>query len=369
MMNDIQGVILSEHIHTNINLLMDDILTNTTYKYFKYILSKIEWEFNNSAFIDNILCTYVILIGRLHLSIEDIVSYRGTLLLHDECENFLWNDVFHPEVRIFKMIDEEQMYLKMISYTIKNGSQKIDKNNISMRSIFGKQLEFSLTNKRIPIITSRRIIFKDVLHELLWFLKGCPRSNYLKRHGVHKWEGSSDLLVGPIYGYQWRRWGADHTKRDEKGIDQISNIITSLRLGDYSNRRLILSAWNVSDLYKMVLPPCHCFCQFYVSEIGLCCSLTLRSSDVFMGLPSNIACYAILTRMIAHVTQLPTDKLVVNLGEVYMYENHIQQCIEQIKHKTYEFPKLHITSKTDDIDELTYEDFNLNGYTYTRSPI
>jgi thymidylate synthase len=208
---------------------------------------------------------------------------------------------------------------------------------------------------------------------MLWFLKGCTHTNYLSQNGVKTWDGysSREFLddngfkkykegdLGPIYGYQWRNWGGNKRK---KGFDQINNIITSLKSGDYSSNKLILSSWNVSELHKMVSTPSHCFCQFYMSDKGLCCALTQISSNIFVELPLNIASYALLTRMIAHVTRLKTDKLVINLGDNHIYEHNVHQCKYQLSQNTRNFPELYITNQTDDIDELTYDDFILKGY-------
>jgi thymidylate synthase len=313
-----------------------------------------------------------------------MVSYRGNLLIPESDNIFLWNDPFHPKVRLYRMVSEENMYLRLMKYILNIGIHRHDRTNVGTRSVFGKTIEFSLQNNVLPLLTSKKVFFKGVLHELLWFLKGSTTTELLHRHNIKIWDGNSnrDFLnarglhsynegeLGPIYGYQWRHWGdayepmskrSSPQKRNE-GIDQINQIITTLKKGDHHNRRMILSAWNVSDLEKMVLPPCHCLCQFYVSDVGLCCALTQRSADVFLGLPFNIASYAILTRMIAHVCGLASDKLVIHLGDAHIYSNHVEQCMTQLKNKTYNFPTLKFSKNITDIDHFEYKYFVLEKY-------
>lgn len=374
-LDNITGVVLSEYIHPNINAVLTDVFDNEPYAYYKHLKSSVNWT-SNPKRIHDVSCKYVIVIGHVQ-NTEELLNYRGRPLLHMEGNAFLWNDSFHPEVRVYYLTSEEGKYLDIMKFILKHGSVRIDRTKVGTRSIFGKTLEFGLQDNRLPLLTSKKVFFKGVLHELLWFLRGSTTTKQLHQNGVKIWDGNStrDFLdrrglssykegeLGPIYGYQWRKWGAEYkNKTGSNGIDQINHIITTLKLGDHTNRRMILSAWNVSDLQKMVLPPCHCFCQFYVSDYGLCCALTQRSADVFLGLPFNIASYATLTHMIAHVTGLRTDKLVIHLGDTHIYNNHIEQCEQQLSQSLFDFPKLKITRTTANIDDLVYEDFVLDGY-------
>tara|TARA_Y100000389_G_scaffold164614_1_gene168431 strand:+ start:31117 stop:32298 length:1182 start_codon:yes stop_codon:yes gene_type:complete len=378
IITDTYGLFISEHIYENIYPVIDDIFTNTIYSYYKHLRHNIDWKTSSNYSIHSIQCKYVILIGNTTSDIESVVEYRGTLLLPNEENNFLWNDSFHPKVRIYSIVSEEGMYINLLKSILNHGSIRIDRTNVGTHSIFGKKLEFSLQNNTLPMLTSKKVAFRVVLHELLWFLKGSTNTEELQRHNIKIWDGNStrEFLnnrglpeykegeLGPIYGFQWRNWGGSYKniEKNPEGIDQINNIITTLKHKDFYNRRMILSAWNVGDLSKMVLPPCHCFCQFYVSDIGLCCALTQRSADVFLGLPFNITSYALLTHMIAHVTQLKTDKLIINLGDTHIYNNHIEQCKLQLQNPHYEFPMIHITKETPNIDELVFEDFNVVNY-------
>ena len=378
------GVILSEHIHPNTETLLDDIFDNTIYSYYKDLRTQVQWS-TDTTLVQHVRCAYVIMIGRTDLCWEDAVAYRGALLFPDNDNIFLWNDQFHPKARIYRMVSEGTMYLNLMRYTLENGLIRNDRTQVGTRSVFGKSIQFSLQHDTLPLLTSKKVYFKAVLHELLWFLKGSTTTDSLREHNIKIWDGNSnrDFLnsrgletyregeLGPIYGYQWRNWGdiyqpvSQRTLPDSKqegGIDQIRQIITTLQRGDHHNRRMILSAWNVSDLDKMVLPPCHCLCQFYVSDVGLCCALTQRSADVFLGLPFNIASYALLTRMIAHVCGLVCDKLVIHLGDTHVYSNHVDQCTTQLQNDIYNFPTLRITKTTTNIDELVYDDFVVENY-------
>ena len=373
------GLLLSEHIHEDIQPVLNDIFNNTNYSYYRQVLYNIDWKVTNSSLIHSNQCKYVILLGNPVSFIESIVHYRGTLLLPDENIFFSLNDSNHTTIRIYSMESEEGMYLNLMRFILNHGSNRMDRTNVGTHSVFGKKLDFSLQDNALPILTSKKVAFNMVLHELLWFLKGSTTTEHLHHHNVKIWDGNStrEFLdnrglhnyqegeLGPIYGFQWRNWGGTYktTETNSCGIDQINSIITTLKRGDFYNRRMILSAWNVGDLSKMVLPPCHCFCQFYVSDIGLCCALTQRSADVFLGLPFNITSYALLTHMIAHIVKIKTDKLVINLGDTHIYNNHIEPCKIQLQNSIYNFPTLRITKETADIDEFVFEDFSVLNYT------
>lgn len=371
------GLILNEFIH---NELLTDVFEHTSLQHYKYLQDTIEWKFNDMSFIHSVHCKYVMVIGNVSSWIRDIIEYRGTKLttIQNMCNNEMLHNIFsHPNVELYMMYMEEEMYLNLMRNVLQRGQIKHDRTKVGTLSLFAKQLCFDLQNECLPLLTSKRVFFKGVLTELLWFLKGSTDTRELLEKNVHIWDGNSsrDYLdkrglgnykegeLGPVYGYQWRNWGGVYPSK-EKGIDQINRIITSLKFGDVHNRRLILSAWNVSDLPKMALPPCHMCCQFYVSDIGLCCVLTQRSGDLFLGVPFNIASYAILTRMIAKCAGLNTHRLIINLGDVHVYKTHVKACEEQLLRECFEFPTLKINTNTKNIDEFQYEDFEIVNYKY-----
>ena len=304
---------------------------------------------------------------------EGILSYRGELYdVYDRC----W--------MIYQIFSEEEMYLKLMRSVLERGTERPDRTNVGTRAMFGKRLEFSLQNNRLPVMTTKRVFLKGVVKELLWFLGGATNASSLRDDGVHIWDGNSTRAyldsrgldsyeegeLGPVYGYQWRNWGKPYTKNGtdrSTGVDQVENIIRTIRENPF-DRRMVMSAWNVSDIPKMALPPCHIFAQFYVENdcvtntMRLSCSMYQRSADLFLGVPFNITSYALLTHMIAHVTGCVADKLIMNFGDAHIYNNHIEQVKTQLDRPGFKFPKITIDCDTEDIDDIKYEHFKVDGY-------
>ena len=248
-------------------------------------------------------------------------------------------------------------YLEMCQHILDNGVDREDRTGTGTRSIFGYQLKFDL-EKGFPLMTTKKIYWKAVVHELLWFLKGDTNIKYLNDNNVHIWDEWADENgdLGNVYGHQWRSWeGRDGT------IDQISKVIDQIKENPYS-RRLIVNAWNVGDLDKMALPPCHLLFQFYVAEGKLSCQLYQRSCDTFLGVPFNIASYSLLTHMIAQVVGLEVGEFVWTGGDVHIYQNHFDQVKEQLSRKPRSLPQLKITTDTENIFEIDFEDIELIGY-------
>ena len=248
-------------------------------------------------------------------------------------------------------------YLKLINHILENGEEKGDRTGTGTISIFGHQTKYSLENS-FPLVTTKKVHLKSIIHELLWFLKGETNIEYLKNNNVKIWNEWADENgeLGPVYGYQWRSWPS----YDGKKIDQIKNIIHDIKHNPDS-RRLIVSAWNVGQIPKMALPPCHSFFQFYVANKKLSCQLYQRSADVFLGVPFNIASYSLLTMMIAQVCNLQPGKFVHTLGDAHLYLNHIEQAKTQLSREPKKAPKMKINAK-DNIFDFVFEDFKLIGY-------
>jgi thymidylate synthase len=244
-------------------------------------------------------------------------------------------------------------YLELIREIKYSGAIKSDRTGTGTYSLFGKQIRFDL-NEGFPIVTTKKVHFKSVVHELLWFLKGDTNVKYLQDNGVRIWDEWADEEgnLGPIYGHQWRNWN---------GHDQIAEVIEQIKTNPDS-RRLIVSAWNVDDLDKMALHPCHCLFQFYVNNGKLSCQLYQRSADVFLGVPFNISSYALLTHMIAHVTNLGVGEFVHTFGDVHLYANHIDQAMEQLSRAPKALPKLILDSSVTSIDDFRAEHISLEGY-------
>lgn len=241
---------------------------------------------------------------------------------------------------------------------MKNGVRKEDRTGTGTLSTFGYQMRFDL-QEGFPVLTTKKLHLRSIIHELLWFLKGSTNIEYLNQNKVTIWDEWADENgdLGPIYGYQWRSWPAG----DGKHVDQIRNVIRSLKENPDS-RRHIVSAWNVSDLGKMALPPCHILFQFYVSEGRLSTQLYQRSCDIFLGVPFNIASYSLLTMMIARVTGLEPGEFIHTLGDAHIYLNHIDQVKLQLTRKPYPLPQMKINPGKNDIDEFVFEDFELVNY-------
>ncbi|HNQ83286.1 MAG TPA: thymidylate synthase [Bacteroidales bacterium] len=249
-------------------------------------------------------------------------------------------------------------YLELLDHVRKNGVEKADRTGTGTLSVFGYQMRFDL-QKGFPVLTTKKLHLRSIIHELLWFLKGETNLKYLHENKVtiwDEWAGPNGDL-GPVYGYQWRSWPAGNGKH----IDQISNVIHSIKTNPDS-RRHIVSAWNVGELDKMALPPCHLLFQFYVAEGKLSCQLYQRSCDIFLGVPFNIASYALLTLMVARVTGLQPGDFVHTLGDAHIYLNHIEQVMLQLSRKPYPLPKMNLNPERTNIFDFVFEDFELVDY-------
>jgi len=251
-----------------------------------------------------------------------------------------------------------QQYLDLMRHVRDNGVLKGDRTGTGTRSIFGCQMRFDL-GRGFPLLTTKKVHLKSVIYELLWFLRGDSNIAYLQAHGVRIWNEWADEHgdLGPVYGRQWRSWPT----ADGRTIDQISRVVEQIAANPNS-RRLIVSAWNVGDVERMALPPCHCFFQFYVAEGRLSCQLYQRSADIFLGVPFNIASYALLTTMVAQVSGLAPGEFVHTFGDAHLYLNHLDQVDEQLQRTPLELPRLHLNPQVEDIFAFRYEDFRLEGY-------
>ena len=249
-------------------------------------------------------------------------------------------------------------YLTLLEHVKQNGQKKEDRTGTGTMSVFGYQMRFNL-NEGFPLLTTKKVHLKSVIYELLWFLSGDTNIKFLKDNGVSIWDEWADENgnLGPVYGHQWRSWPTSEGKE----IDQISNLINQINKTPDS-RRLIVSAWNVGEINKMKLPPCHCFFQFYVVDGRLSCQLYQRSADIFLGVPFNIASYALLTQMIAHVCGLEYGEFIHTLGDAHIYTNHIDQVNEQLRRKPKKLSQIKINPSVKNIFDFKYEDFSLEGY-------
>jgi thymidylate synthase len=251
-----------------------------------------------------------------------------------------------------------QAYLDLLRHILEHGTDKSDRTGTGTRSVFGHQLRFDLS-EGFPLLTTKKLHVKSIIHELLWFLQGSTNIAYLKEHGVKIWDEWADANgdLGPVYGKQWRSWeGADG-----KTVDQISEVVHQIRHNPDS-RRLIVSAWNVAELPKMALMPCHALFQFYVANGKLSCQLYQRSADVFLGVPFNIASYALLTMMIAQVCDLEPGDFVHTFGDVHLYSNHFEQAQLQLTREPRSLPVMRIDPSVKDLFAFRYEHFSLEGY-------
>ncbi|XP_046635299.1 thymidylate synthase-like isoform X3 [Daphnia pulicaria] len=275
---------------------------------------------------------------------------------------------------------EEHQYLNLIKNLLQNGNVKGDRTGTGTRSIFGAQMRFSLRSGRFPLLTTKRVFWRGLMEELLWFVRGSTNANELREKDIHIWDGNSsreflDSLglkdreegdLGPIYGFQWRHFGANydnmHSDYSCQGVDQLKNLISTIRTNP-DDRRMILTAWNPSALPLMALPPCHCLAQFYVANGELSCQMYQRSADMGLGVPFNIASYSLLTCMIAHVTGLnKPGEFIHTLGDAHVYNNHISALEKQLERQPRPFPTLKIVRKVSDIDDFKADDFVLEGY-------
>ena len=251
-----------------------------------------------------------------------------------------------------------RQYLDLLNHVLEHGDKKEDRTGTGTISVFGYQMRFDLSEK-FPLLTTKKVHLKSVIHELLWFLKGSTNIGYLKENGVSIWDEWADENgdLGPVYGSQWRSWQTS----DGRMIDQISNLIENIK-NNPDSRRLIVSAWNVGEVDKMKLPPCHCFFQFYVANDKLSCQLYQRSADIFLGVPFNIASYALLTLMIAQVTNLAPGEFVHTLGDAHIYSNHIEQVKQQLSREVKDLPIMKINPNVKDIFSFKFDDFEILNY-------
>ena len=249
-------------------------------------------------------------------------------------------------------------YLGLIEHVLSQGTRKLDRTGTGTLSVFGYQMRFDLGHG-FPLLTTKKLHLKSIVHELLWFLKGDTNVRYLQEKGVSIWDDWADEggNLGPVYGFQWRSWPAP----DGRKIDQISNVIQQIKVNPDS-RRIIVSAWNVADIDDMALPPCHALFQFYVAEKKLSCMLYQRSADIFLGVPFNIASYALLTMMVAKVTDLQPGEFIHTLGDAHLYCNHLDQAKQQLTRKPFRLPTMHLNPDVKDIFSFRFEDFELVGY-------
>lgn len=251
-----------------------------------------------------------------------------------------------------------KQYLDLMQHVLDNGIKKEDRTGTGTYSIFGHQMRFDLS-EGFPVITTKKLHLRSIIHELLWFLKGDTNIKYLKENKVSIWDewADEDGELGPVYGHQWRSWPAENGEV----IDQISKVVEQIK-SNPDSRRLIVSAWNVSEIEKMALPPCHTFFQFYVAEGKLSCQLYQRSADIFLGVPFNIASYALLTMMVAQVCDLEAGEFVHTFGDAHLYTNHIEQTKLQLTREVRPLPKMKINKDVKNIFDFKFEDFELIGY-------
>jgi len=251
-----------------------------------------------------------------------------------------------------------QQYLDLLDHIQKNGYRKEDRTGTGTLSVFGHQMRFCLSDG-FPMLTTKKLHLKSIIHELLWFLSGDTNITYLKENGVRIWDEWADENgdLGPVYGHQWRSWPTP----DGRKIDQISVLLEQLK-NNPSSRRHIVSAWNVADVENMALPPCHCLFQFYVADGKLSCQLYQRSADVFLGVPFNIASYALLTMMMAQVLDLEPGDFVHTFGDVHLYLNHVDQANEQLSRQPKSLPRIDINPEITDLFSFSFDDFSLNAY-------
>ncbi|NTS31731.1 thymidylate synthase [Phyllobacterium sp. YR620] len=249
-------------------------------------------------------------------------------------------------------------YLDLLQHVLDTGVDRGDRTGTGTRSVFGYQMRFDLS-AGFPLLTTKKLHLKSIIHELLWFLEGDTNIAYLNEHGVTIWDEWADENgdLGPVYGYQWRSWPA----ADGRHIDQIANVVEAIKTNPHS-RRLIVSAWNPALVDEMALPPCHCLFQFYVSDGKLSCQLYQRSADIFLGVPFNIASYALLTMMVAQVTGLKPGDFVHTLGDAHLYSNHFEQARLQLGRTPGPLPKMHINPAVTDLFAFKYDDFRLIDY-------
>jgi thymidylate synthase len=258
----------------------------------------------------------------------------------------------------FKKSFSMKQYHDLMKHVLEHGTEKTDRTGTGTISVFGYQMRFNL-QEGFPMLTTKKLHVKSIIHELIWFLKGDTNIKYLKENGVTIWDEWADDQgnLGPVYGHQWRSWPAAGGKH----IDQITQVINQIK-NNPDSRRLIVSAWNVGEIENMALPPCHAFFQFYVADGKLSCQLYQRSADIFLGVPFNIASYALLTMMVAQVCNLQAGDFVHTLGDAHLYSNHLEQTKLQLSRACRSLPQMKINDAVKDIFDFKYEDFCLEGY-------
>jgi thymidylate synthase len=251
-----------------------------------------------------------------------------------------------------------KQYLDLLDHVLKKGAPKGDRTGTGTKSVFGWQMRFNL-NDGLPLLTTKKLHLKSIIHELLWFIKGDTNISYLKQYNVSIWNEWADEKgdLGPVYGKQWRRWESP----DGRKLDQLEDVITQIK-SNPDSRRMVVSAWNPSDVGSMALPPCHCLFQFYVSNNKLSCQLYQRSADIFLGVPFNIASYSILTHMIANVCGLSPGDFIHTLGDAHIYQNHIDQANIQLLRDTKKLPNIKFRKRFKNINDFKYEDFEITDY-------
>ncbi|KAK8790577.1 thymidylate synthase [Blastocystis sp. subtype 4] len=305
------------------------------------------------------------------------IEEKGTVYRFTEYDRE--NKSFLPPYRTDLHEHEEMQYLNLIRYIMDHGVLRTDRTNTGTRSVFGTQMRYSLANGVIPLLTTKKVFWRGVVEELLWFIHGSTDGRILKNKNIHIWDGNGtrEFLdkvglteneeddLGPIYGFQWRHFGAPYRGRDEdytnQGVDQLQEVIHLIRTDPY-NRRIILSAWNPGALKQMALPPCHMMAQFYVQNGCLSCQMIQRSADMGLGVPFNIASYSLLTILLAHITGLQPGEFVHVIGDTHVYINHEDVLREQLQRQPRDFPTLRITKNSENIEDYVYEDFVLEGY-------
>jgi len=274
---------------------------------------------------------------------------------------------------------EELQYLELIRKIIQRGNKKGDRTGTGTLSLFGAQMRFSLRDGKFPLLTTKKVFYRGIAEELFWFIRGSTSAKELQEKNVRIWDGNSSRAfldsvglnhreegdLGPVYGFQWRHFGAEyvdmHADYSGKGVDQLANVINLIRTRP-DDRRILLCAWNPADLDKMALPPCHCLVQFYCANGELSCQLYQRSADMGLGVPFNIASYALLTIMLAHVTGLKPGDFVHTLGDAHVYSNHVEALRQQLEREPRPFPTISIKRKVENIEEFKFEDFEVTGY-------
>ena len=251
-----------------------------------------------------------------------------------------------------------KQYLDLLDYVLKHGNVKEDRTGTGTKSVFGWQMRFDL-NKGFPLLTTKKLHLRSIIHELLWFIRGDTNISYLKDNNVSIWDEWADENgdLGPVYGKQWRRWITPEGRK----LDQLYDVISEIK-NNPNSRRMIVSAWNPSDVGSMALPPCHCLFQFYVADNKLSCQLYQRSADIFLGVPFNIASYAILTHMIANVCDISVGDFVHTLGDAHLYKNHFEQAKKQLSRSIKNKPHIKLLKKHTNINDFVFEDFKIINY-------